>query len=183
MFAILALSGCVSHLQKLDIIKLVPLSNLKKQPQKITSEVVPQPPKIQQFDWFIRLQPLVDQLIAAKEVTAGSLLLVDSVKNNTNGILQTAKATCTLRTAIESNPTFILVPEARLINARHALGLSLEDNYSSRSMAVLLARIVNAQYVLYSDFSGDVKLPMIDMQLILVKTGEIIWSGNNKVKL
>ncbi len=37
-------------------------------------------------------------------------------------------------------------------------------------------------YVLYSDVSGDVKSPALDMQLMLVQTGEIVWSGNGAVK-
>jgi PBP1b-binding outer membrane lipoprotein LpoB len=45
-----------------------------------------------------------------------------------------------------------------------------------------LARIVGAQYVLYSNVQGDVKTPSLQMQLMLVQTGEIIWSGNGVVQ-
>lgn len=181
--AALTLSGCLSRLQPPDTVESVTLPDTKEQPQQPAREVVPQPPKIQPFDWFRSLQPLVNQMLEAKGATAGSLLLVDSMKNNTNGALQTAKATSALHTALESNPTFSVVPEARLTSARQALGLSSEDSFGSRSKAIGLARIVNAQYVLYSDFSGDVKSPTLDMQLMLVQTGEIVWSGNDTVEL
>ncbi len=46
---------------------------------------MPQPPKIQQLDWLGSVQPLVGQMLKADGVTAGSVLLLDSVKNNTNG--------------------------------------------------------------------------------------------------
>lgn len=182
--AALTLSSCLSRLQQPDTVESVTLPDTKEPLQQPASEVVPQPPKIQPFDWFRSLQPLANQMLeAAKEVTTGSLLLIDSIKNNTNGALQTTKATFALHTALESNSTFSVVPEARLTSARQALGLPSEDSFSSRSKAIGLARIVNAQYVLYSDFSGDIKSPALDMQLILVQTGEIVWSGNDTIEL
>ena len=97
---------------------------------------MPQPSKIQPFDWFRSLQPLVSQMPEAKGVTAGSLLLVDSMKNNTNSALQTAKVTSALHTALESNSTFSVVLEARLTSARQVLGLSSEDSFDSPSKAI-----------------------------------------------
>lgn len=182
-FAALSLSGCLSGFQPLDTVESITPPDTKEQSQQAAREVVPQPPKIQSFDWFRSLQPLVNQMLEAKGITAGSLLLVDSMKNSTNGALQTVKATSTLHTVLESNSIFSVVPEARLTSTRHALGLSLEDNFGSRSKAIGLARIVNAQYVLYSDFSGNVKSPTLDMELMLVQTGEIVWSGNDTVEL
>jgi uncharacterized protein (TIGR02722 family) len=180
---VLTLSSCISQLQHTDTIESGMTPDTKEQPQQSAREVVPQPPKIQPVDWLSSLQPLVNQMLEAKGVADGSLLLVDSIKNNTNGALQTAKATSALHSALGSSTTFSVVPEARLTKARKALGLSSDDIFGSRSKAIGLARIVNAQYVLYSDFSGDVKSPMLDMQLMLVQTGEIVWSGNDTVDL
>lgn len=151
------------------------------QPQPPIGEPVPQPPKIQQLDWLSSVQPLVNQMLKADGVNPGSVLLLDSVKNNTNGSLQTAKATSALHKALASNQTFSVVPEAQLATARQTLGLSADDSLGSRSKAIGLARIVSAQYVLYSDVSGDVKSPTLDMQLMLVQTGEIVWSGNGAI--
>lgn len=151
------------------------------QPQPPIGVPVPQPPKIQQLDWLSSVQPLVNQMLKADGVNPGSVLLLDSVKNNTNGSLQTAKATSALHKALASNQTFSVVPEAQLATAKQTLGLSADDSLGSRSKAIGLARIVSAQYVLYSDVSGDVKSPTLDMQLMLVQTGEIVWSGNGAV--
>ncbi|NIG62951.1 MAG: penicillin-binding protein activator LpoB [Serratia symbiotica] len=180
--AALTLSGCLSRLPLPNTVESVTLPDTKKQPQQSACEEVPQPPKIQQLDWLRSLQPLVNQMLEAKGVTAGSILLVDTIKNNTNGVLQTSKATSALYTALMSNSTFSVLPEARLTSARQGLGLSSEDSFSSRSKAIGLARIVNAKYLLYSVFSGDAKSPTLDMQLMLVQTGEIIWSGNDTVE-
>lgn len=183
--AALTLSGCLSRSPDLEQPQppatVEPVTSPAPEQPPI-SEPVPQPPKIQQFDWLGSVQPLVNQMLKADGVTAGSVLLLDSVKNNTNGSLQTAKATSALHNALASNSAFSVVPEAQLANARRTLGLSSDDSLGSRSKAIGLARIVSAQYVLYSDVSGDVKSPTLDMQLMLVQTGEIVWSGNGAVE-
>ncbi|WP_431222685.1 penicillin-binding protein activator LpoB [Serratia sp. L9] len=182
--AALVLTGCPSRPpepQQPPVI-IEPVPQPEPEPVPPPSEPVPQPPKIQQLDWLGSVQPLVGQMLKADGVTPGSVLLLDSVKNNTNGSLQIGKATSALHQALASNQTFTIVPEAQLSSAKQTLGLSAEDSLGSRSKAIGLARIVSAQYVLYSDVSGDVKSPTMEMQLMLVQTGEIVWSGNGDVK-
>ncbi|CAI2480492.1 penicillin-binding protein activator LpoB [Serratia liquefaciens] len=183
--AALTLTGCLSRPpepeQPQPPVTVEPVTPPIEEPKPPISEPVPQPPKIQQLDWLSSVQPLVNQMLKADGVNPGSVLLLDSVKNNTNGALQTAKATSALHKALASNQTFSIVPEAQLVSAKQTLGLSADDSLGSRSKAIGLARIVSAQYVLYSDVSGDVKSPTLDMQLMLVQTGEIVWSGNGAV--
>ncbi|HHJ0099661.1 TPA: penicillin-binding protein activator LpoB [Yersinia enterocolitica] len=144
---------------------------------------VPPPPKMEQsIDWAASVEPLVAQMVNSKDVANGSILLLDSVKNNTNGRLSTAKATSALHQVLSSNKKFVLISPQQLAVAKQTLGLSEEDSLGSRSKAIGLARYVSAQYVLYSDVSGDVKSPTIEMQLMQAQTGEIIWSGNGPVK-
>ncbi|PWC14179.1 penicillin-binding protein activator LpoB [Brenneria roseae subsp. americana] len=145
-------------------------------------EPVPLPPKVQTLNWEASINPLIAQMLKADGVAQGSILLLDSVKNNTNGALQTANANNALYNALSSSNTFTLVPREQLAAAKQTLGLSVDDSLGSRSKAIGLARYVSAQYVLYSDISGDVKSPEIDMQLMLVQTGEIVWSGNGSIQ-
>ncbi|MFM1313639.1 penicillin-binding protein activator LpoB [Yersinia enterocolitica] len=143
---------------------------------------VPPPPKMEQsIDWAASVEPLVAQMVNSNDVANGSILLLDSVKNNTNGRLQTAKATSALHQVLSSNKKFVLISPQQLAVAKQTLGLSEEDSLGSRSKAIGLARYVSAQYVLYSDVSGDVKSPTIEMQLMQAQAGEIIWSGNGPV--
>lgn len=183
--AALVLTGCPARPPEMPqpptTIDPAPQPEPKPEPPAPT-EPVPVPPKIQQLDWFGSVQPLVSQMLTANGVTLGSVLLLDSVKNNTNGTLQITNATSALHQALVSNPTFTIVPEVQLANAKQQLGLSAEDSLGSRSKAIGLARIVGAQYVLYSDVSGDAQSPNMAMQLMVVQTGEIIWSGNGDVK-
>ncbi|OSN01664.1 penicillin-binding protein activator LpoB [Lonsdalea populi] len=151
------------------------------QPLPPQSEPIPSPPKLQSLDWQASVSPLVDQMLKTEGIINGSLLLLDNVKNSTNGSLQTGKATTALYNALGSNPVFTLVSRQQLGVARQALGLSAEDSLGSRSKAIGLARYVGAQYVLYSDASGDVKSPELELQLMLVQTGEIVWSGSGVI--
>ncbi|AWK44550.1 penicillin-binding protein activator LpoB [Photorhabdus laumondii subsp. laumondii] len=146
------------------------------------SEKVPEPPKMSAIDWESTVQPLVEQLVKAHGLENAKLLLVDTVKNNTNGALQTMQATDALRQAISSEHVFELIPQNQVQNARQSLGLSEEDSLGLRSKAIGLARYLNAEYVLYSIVSGNSDKRDIVMQLMLVKTGEILWSGHGDVK-
>lgn len=111
----------------------------------------------------------------------GSVLLVDSVNNRTNGSLNAGEATETLRNALANNGKFTLVSAQQLAVAKQQLGLSPQDSPGSRSKAIGIARNVGAQYVLYSNATGNVNTPSLQMQLMLVQTGEIIWSGKGAV--
>ncbi|MGK3123339.1 penicillin-binding protein activator LpoB [Candidatus Pantoea formicae] len=139
---------------------------------------VPQPPKLKTINWSASVQPLVANMVQSAGVNPGSVLLVDRIKNSTNGALQSDKATDAIQSALANNGKFTLVTPEQLAQAKQTLGLSADDSLNSRSKAIGLARNVNAQYVLYSNAQGDVKSPTLQMQLMLVQTGEIIWSGN-----
>ncbi|KJV34964.1 penicillin-binding protein activator LpoB [Pantoea sp. SM3] len=141
-------------------------------------ENVPQPPKLKTINWNASVQPLVGNMVQSAGVNPGSVLLVDRIKNSTNGALQSDKATDAIQNALANNGKFTLVTPEQLAQAKQTLGLSADDSLNSRSKAIGLARNVNAQYVLYSSAQGDVKAPTLQMQLMLVQTGEIIWSGN-----
>lgn len=151
-------------------------------PEQPTVPPVPQPPKFANIDWTATVQPMLAKMLKADGVQSGSVLLVDSVKNSTNGSLQTAKATDALRTALANNTTFQVIPAEQLASAKQSLGLSPDDSLASVSKAIGLANIVKAQYVLYTTVSGDVKSPTMSMRLITAPSGEIVWSGRGAVQ-
>lgn len=180
----LILTGCVVKQQQpatveptqpSEPVQPVPQPEPMPQPQP---QPVPQPPKLVTINWDASVQPLVAQMLQATSAEPGSVLLVDRIKNSTNGSLQSEKATAAIQNALNNNGKFTLVSADQLAQAKQALGLSPDDSLNSRSKAIGLARNVNAQYVLYSNARGDVKAPTLQMQLMLVQTGEIIWSGN-----
>ena len=138
-------------------------------------------PRVRHYDWNGAAQPLVGNMLQTGGVTAGSILLVDSVNNRTNGSLNAGEATTALRNALAGNGKFTLVSAQQLSVAKQQLGLSPQDSLGSRSKAMGIARNVGAQYVLYSNATGNVNAPTLQMQLMLVQTGEIVWSGKGAV--
>ncbi|AKH89245.1 penicillin-binding protein activator LpoB [Edwardsiella tarda] len=151
------------------------------QPPAVTP--VPQPPKMSSVDWQGSFAPLVAQMLNAQGIESGAVLLVDGVQNKTNGQLSMANASEVLRSALSGASRFQLVSAAQLAQAQQSLGLSPNDRLGSRSKAISLARLVNAQYVLYTTVSGNIQSPHLAMQLMLVQSGEIIWSGKAPVAL
>lgn len=142
---------------------------------------IPAVPKVRTYAWSSAIHPLINQMLQADGVTPGGVLLVDTVNNQTNGSLQTGTATEALVDALANNRTFTLVSAQQLALAKQQLGLSPQDSLGSRSKAIGIARNVGAQYVLYSNASGNVNTPTLKMQLMLAQTGEIIWSGHSAV--
>ena len=138
-------------------------------------------PRVRHYDWNGAVQPMAGKMLQASGVNAGSVLLVDSVNNRTNGSLNASEATTALRNALTGNGKFTLVSAQQLALAKQKLGLSPQDSLGSRSKAMGIARSVSAQYVLYSNATGNVNSPVLKMQLMLVQTGEIIWSGSGAV--
>ncbi|SQI25405.1 Lipoprotein YcfM part of a salvage pathway ofuncharacterised substrate [Salmonella enterica subsp. arizonae] len=88
------------------------------------------------------MQPMVSKMLQADGVTAGSILLVDSVNNRTNGSLNTGEATEILRNALANNGKFTLVSVQQLSMAKQQLGLSPQDSLGTRSKAIGIARNV-----------------------------------------
>ncbi|AUX72400.1 penicillin-binding protein activator LpoB [Erwinia pyrifoliae] len=181
----LVLSGCINQQQQpqspAPVEPVPPPVSVPLPPKAEPGQNVPQPPKMQPLNWSATVSPLVGQMLKADGINAGNVLLVDNVKNSTNGSLQSAKATDALQNSLLNNGQFTLVTPQQLAAARQTLGLSADDSLVSRSKAIGLARYVGAQYVLYSNAEGDIKSPSLQMQLMLVQTGEIIWSGSGAV--
>lgn len=183
--ATLILAGCPSYPPQ-EPVKQPPIVPIEPQPPEVTPppppDVVPMPPKQQTTDWSASISPLVAQMAAAEGVEAGKVLLVDSVKNNTNGSLPVQVITSNMISAVEKTHRFNVVPQDVVSAARKTLGLSQEDSLVTRSKAIGLGRYVQADYVIYSVMSGSNKDRRLEMQLMEVQTGEIIWTGKNNIE-
>ena len=103
----LILTGCVVKQQQpapveptqpVEPVQPVPQPEPVPQPQP-----VPQPPKLVTINWDASVQPLVAQMLQAASAEPGSVLLVDRIKNSTNGALQSEKATAAIQNALNNN--------------------------------------------------------------------------------
>ncbi|MCE9888150.1 penicillin-binding protein activator LpoB [Kluyvera intermedia] len=168
--------------QPVPTVPTVPTVPSQPGPIEHGGEAPAQPtPRVRHYDWNGAAQPLVGKMLQAAGVNAGSILLVDSVNNRTNGSLNAGEATTALHNALSGNAKFTLVSPQQLAVAKQQLGLSPQDSLGTRSKAMGIARNVGAQYVLYSNATGNVNSPTLQMQLMMVQTGEIVWSGKGAV--
>lgn len=174
--------GVEQPVQPEPTVPTVPTVPTQPGPVEQPEPTIPPQPKVRTYDWNSAMQPMVSKMLQADGVTPGSVLLVDSVNNRTNGSLQTSSATEALRGALANNNKFTLVSAQQLSMAKQQLGLSPQDSLGTRSKAIGIARNTGAQYVLYTNASGNVNTPTLKMQLMLVQTGEIIWSGSGAVQ-
>ncbi|BDH46269.1 penicillin-binding protein activator LpoB [Salmonella enterica subsp. enterica serovar Choleraesuis] len=138
-------------------------------------------PKVRHYSWSSAMDPLVSKMVKADGVNNGGVLLVENITNRTNGSIQTSQATEALRNALAGSK-FTLVGGQQLAQAKRKLGLSPNDSLGTRSKALGIARTVGAEYVLYSTAAGSAAAPTVKMQLLTVKTGEIVWSGSGAVQ-
>ncbi|MEG2829638.1 MAG: penicillin-binding protein activator LpoB, partial [Edwardsiella sp. (in: enterobacteria)] len=104
--AALLLSGCQGLLPRGETPSQPPAPTTPAKPSVVPTPTppvvtpVPQPPKMTSVDWQGSFAPLIDQLLSAPGVEAGSILLVDGVQNKTNGQLSMANASEVLRSAL-----------------------------------------------------------------------------------
>lgn len=134
------------------------------------------PPKINKIDWYFSLFLIVKELILIPNIQDGSLLFISKIKNDTNGDLFSNNITSILINILSKYDKFIIIDNSKIIDAYHTLGLIQEDNLECCSKNIWLGRYLNVKYLLYSIMSGDILQPNLLVKLILVDTGEIVWS-------
>lgn len=144
-------------------------------------DTVPVPPKMKKIEWEQSITPLVNQMVHSDGVNQGSTLLVNKVGNKTNSSLQTSVATGALMNTIGKTGVLNVIPAGAVSSAMSVLGMGDNDTLTLRSKAIGLARYLNADYVLYSVVTGTRDARQMEMQLMSVSSGEIIWSGKGAV--
>lgn len=144
--------------------------------QPPTSETIPELPKLTNINWPASLQPFMAQLATLPATETGPLIMAEGIRNATNGSIQSGNANTVLSQQLAGVERFTLVNSQRLALAKQALGLSANDNLTSKAKAMALARKLQADYVLSTTVTGEVNDAIISMQLMLVSTGEIVWT-------
>lgn len=150
-------------------------------PPPLPPDTVPVPPKMKKIEWEQSITPLVNQMVHSDGVNQSSTLLVNKVGNKTNSSLQTSVATGALMNTIGKTGVLNVIPAGTVSSAMSVLGMGDNDTLTLRSKAIGLARYLNADYVLYSVVTGTREARQMEMQLMSVSSGEIIWSGKGAV--
>lgn len=184
--AIFLLAGCSSITAEKPVptiaIEPIWLSTQLIVPTSIDTIIPTKLAKIKKIDWLTAIIPLVNQLVQAPGIELGKVIIINLTKNNTNMSIQSAEVTNAIANAVNNQNLFKFIPQDVVASARKTLGLYQDDSLVTRSKAIGLARYIQADYMLYSVVSGNQQQSKIEMQLMEVQTGEILWSGINFIK-
>ncbi|WP_392562645.1 hypothetical protein RHO12_03950 [Orbus sturtevantii] len=157
------------------------LLNSNNQPALIEQEVliVESPPKLLTTDWSIILSPLIDELLETMAVNGNNTLLISDVNNHSQQYISSTAINDILVKALNEQTIFQVIDSNSVNIAKQSVGIPNDDSLVSRGKMIALARKVNADYVLFTIIDQAPKLPdtlaEVSLELILTKTGEIIW--------
>ncbi|URJ23422.1 penicillin-binding protein activator LpoB [Blochmannia endosymbiont of Camponotus sp. C-003] len=140
------------------------------------------PSKINLINWQPVLLKMLQSVFFFDNIERDSVLLVNIVNNKTNGILQASKITDILiRYIADNTQKYNVVDMKVLYSVYREWGVFPEDNRNSYNFSIKIANYLKANYILYSIASGDSVQPNLELQLISVKTGEILRIVNSSV--
>jgi PBP1b-binding outer membrane lipoprotein LpoB len=128
----------------------------------------------------MKVQSMAREIFNSTDIIPGSTLLVDYVAYNNDNFntLENREATDVIYHELTYRGIFQAVEDKLLIKAKYELGLPENDSLHSSSKAISLARYLKVQYLLYFK-NKQVVSDEYSAQLILVKSGEILWSNHN----
>lgn len=127
------------------------------------------------INWKMYLLDILTDVNFFDAIVSDSVLLVNIVRNNTNGFLQTIKITNTLIELITKNTDrYNVISMEQLYHAYRELEISLEEISNSYEFAVKIANYLRADYIIYSIVYENSQYLNLELQLIFTKTGEII---------
>lgn len=138
--------------------------------------VVELPPKQFTIKWDYAVNTLLHSLVSGVTLDSGNVLLIDSIKNNTHSYVQTQYLADLIDSSMRRMSTFTLMSKEELNRGKRALGLPADDKLVTRSKVLGLGRYLKADYVLSTSLNGNPKQPSVNMQLMTVNTGEIVWT-------
>lgn len=136
----------------------------------------------QGINWKFILSEMLQDSIFLNEIPPDSVLLVNMIKDNTNGIVQPVKITNILiDLVLNSNNTYNVVSINKLYDAYRSLEISSEEILDSYAFSIEIALYLKADYIIYSIIYGDLDTISIELQLISTKTREIIHVINRSI--
>lgn len=144
-----------------------------------TQPIPMMPSKVNIIDWKLIIFQMLQDVYFFNNIKSGSVLLVNIIRNNTNGNIQINKITNLLIKCISENTEkYEVICMEQLYLAYRKLGVFPENHINSYNFSVNIANYLKADYILYGIIYGDVKWPILELQLMLVKTGEILSTIN-----
>lgn len=111
-------------------------------------------------------------------------LYINMLRNESNIFLENKKLTNIIKQQILNKINMLYLINNNQINkSKKALGISEEEKFVNTSTAILLARNNHAAYYLDSSITKSDQKLLLNIQLILVKTGEIIFRRTREISI
>lgn len=147
--------------------------------------VVETPPQIvKTIDWSSILSPLVNKILqSSTSVEGNKILLISDIQNRSGDYLATNQVDQTLHRLMNNQNLFAVADRQSIIQAKQALGISVDDKLVSRSKMIGLAKTMNAGYVLFTTLyksPSENDVADLSMELLSTQTGEILQRVTSK---
>lgn len=129
------------------------------------------------------LENIISDLIKTDDIliSKNNLFFFDYLKNYTNKIIDEKKLSEIIKNKIIKNNSKITFVEEKIINEnKKKMGLLNTEQILSTATSILLSRNNHAKYYLEGKIFREKNLFFIKMTLILVQTGEVIFSKTNQ---
>ncbi|UAJ65925.1 penicillin-binding protein activator LpoB [Candidatus Schneideria nysicola] len=130
------------------------------------------------INWENILRPLIKNLVSIEEINFNHVFLVKKIINNTNIFIPIDIVTILIINLLRNEAVKVIEEKEIDNNAKILFNLDKEDNLESFYKEVEIAHYLNIHYILSSKIEENMNKLNISIQLILVKSGEIIWSNN-----
>lgn len=126
-------------------------------------------------NWKLIILQILQDAFFFNNIESNSVLLVNMIKNDTCSNIQTNKITDLLiKCILENTKKYQVIRMEQLYCTYRKLGIFPEHHINSYNFSINIANYLQADYVLYGVLYGDSVHPILELQLILVKTGEIL---------
>lgn len=160
-------------------IKLIKLKNIENY-NNLVSSGIPLPTRINvlKVDWVNITKYLIIKIIKTNIINKKNIILIDQIKNTTNNNISTKNINFVIQDILKKNK-FKLVDlnEINITNNKIKF-FKNDDHLNFVGKSIIIARYINAKYILYTEIREHVKNYKMIMKLVLVKTGEILCTSS-----
>lgn len=134
------------------------------------------------INWDFFLLDLLKDISFFNKIPPDSTVLINITRNRTNKLLQTINITNTLIELILKNTkSYNVISINQVYDVYREFKISSEEILNSYEFSIKIANYLKADYIIYSMFYEKSENLYLELQLISVKTGEIIQSINKSI--
>ncbi|MDF7671493.1 hypothetical protein PT276_09860 [Orbaceae bacterium ESL0721] len=143
------------------------------------NDLIVSPPTLKKAtNWETILSPYIEQLLQTSSSYEGnSVLLISDIQNRSGNYLETNSIDATLYRLIDSQNRYTALTKNEINQVKQQIGISADDKLVSRSKMIAVAKLLNADYLLFTTIYSvptDSSDAVLSLELIYTKTGEIV---------